>query len=170
MLKNLKKMIGALFLLIFVAGASCAAPMGRLVLLRHGESVWNKEDRFTGWSDVALTEKGEKDAFHAGELMKEAGLNFDAVHVSMLSRAVKTAWNSMEGMNALWLPVSSYWRLNERCYGDLEGKPARKWLTRLAPIRSKSGAAVSPRRLPLCPLTIPVRRRRIPAMPNWIAE
>lgn len=126
MLKNLKKMISALFLLIFVAGASCAAPMGRLVLLRHGESVWNKEDRFTGWSDVALTEKGEKDAFHAGELMKEAGLNFDAVHVSMLSRAVKTAWNSMEGMNALWLPVSSYWRLNERCYGDLEGKTRKE--------------------------------------------
>lgn len=93
-----------------------------LVLLRHGQSVWNVEKRFTGWSDVSLTETGIKGAQDAGAALKNANIDFDVVHVSMLSRAIKTAWLSMESMNTMWLPVEKHWRLNERCYGDLEGK------------------------------------------------
>ena len=93
-----------------------------LVLLRHGQSVWNVENRFTGWSDVPLTEAGVKGAQDAGAALKNAGIAFDVVHVSMLGRAIKTAWLAMESMNTLWLPVEKNWRLNERCYGDLEGK------------------------------------------------
>lgn len=104
--------------------SSTAAP-GKtytLVLLRHGESLWNKEDRFTGWSDVPLTEKGEAGALKAGKLMKAEGLSFDQVYTSYLSRAIKTTWLSLEGMEAMWLPVQKDWRLNERSYGALEGK------------------------------------------------
>ena len=93
-----------------------------LVLLRHGQSVGNVEKRFTGWSDVSLTETGIKGAQDAGAALKNANIDFDVVHVSMLSRAIKTAWLSMESMNTMWLPVEKHWRLNERCYGDLEGK------------------------------------------------
>ena len=126
-MKNIKKSVwrvwGALALTVFLAVSACAAPKtATLVLLRHGESVWNLEGRFTGWSDVELTEKGVKGARTAGEEMKRAGLTFDVVHVSVLRRAIDTAWLAMKGMDAMWLPVENYWRLNERCYGDLEGK------------------------------------------------
>ena len=93
-----------------------------LVLLRHGESEWNLEDRFTGWSDVRLTRKGVKGAFDAGIAMKNADLTFDVVHTSLLSRAIVTAWLAMSALDCRWLPVEKFWRLNERCYGDLEGK------------------------------------------------
>ena len=97
-----------------------------LVLLRHGESLWNKEDRFTGWSDVPLTEKGEAGALKADKLLKAEGFAFDQVHTSYLGRAIKTAWLTLEGMETMWLPVQKDWRLNERHYGALEGKTRKE--------------------------------------------
>ena len=125
-----KKISAALILLLATAFAfaqdkkqtESASKTVTLVLLRHGQSVWNVEKRFTGWSDVSLTETGVKGAQDAGAALKNAGIAFDVVHVSMLSRAIKTAWLAMESMNTMWLPVEKHWRLNERCYGDLEGK------------------------------------------------
>ena len=119
----MKKVLGALLLLAVLASTALAAPRTvTLVLLRHGESEWNLEKKFTGWSDIRLTRKGVKQAFDAGMTMKEAGLDFDVVHTSLLDRAIATAWLAVSAMDLRWLPVEKYWRLNERCYGDLEGK------------------------------------------------
>lgn len=105
------------------ASESVSVPQKRtLVLLRHGQSTWNLENRFTGWSDVPLTETGIKGALDAGAALKDADIVFDVVHTSMLSRAIKTAWLTMESMENMWLPLEKHWRLNERCYGTLEGR------------------------------------------------
>ena len=93
----------------------------QLVLLRHGESEWNKLNLFTGWHDVGLTEQGRREAQEAGALMSEAGLEFRCVFTSVLSRAIKTLWLSLETMDRMWLPVENHWRLNERHYGALQG-------------------------------------------------
>jgi 2,3-bisphosphoglycerate-dependent phosphoglycerate mutase len=95
--------------------------MKKVILLRHGESVWNKENRFTGWTDVDLTEKGVEEAGKAGELMREAGFVFDVAHTSVLRRAIKTLWLALERMDLMWIPVLHSWRLNERHYGALQG-------------------------------------------------
>ncbi|MFO7189227.1 MAG: 2,3-diphosphoglycerate-dependent phosphoglycerate mutase [Pseudomonadota bacterium] len=95
--------------------------MKKLVVLRHGESLWNRENRFTGWADVGLTEKGEAEARQAGLLMKEAGLAFDVAYTSMLKRAIKTLWLALEELDQMWLPIEHSWRLNERHYGALQG-------------------------------------------------
>lgn len=95
--------------------------MYKVVLLRHGESQWNKENRFTGWTDVNLTEKGEEEARAAGKLMKEAGLDFDIAYTSVLTRAVRTLWLALEQMDRVWIPIIHSWRLNERHYGALQG-------------------------------------------------
>ncbi len=95
--------------------------MATLVLLRHGESDWNRQNRFTGWTDVDLTEKGRAEAQHAGRLMKEAGYTFDLVYTSVLTRAIRTAWIAQDEMQLLWIPVERSWRLNERHYGALQG-------------------------------------------------
>jgi 2,3-bisphosphoglycerate-dependent phosphoglycerate mutase len=95
--------------------------MKKVILLRHGESVWNKENRFTGWTDVDLTEKGTEEAGNAGELMREAGFVFDLAHTSVLRRAIKTLWLALERMDLMWIPVLHSWRLNERHYGALQG-------------------------------------------------
>lgn len=95
--------------------------MKKVILLRHGESVWNKENRFTGWTDVDLTGKGVEEAGKAGELMREAGLVFDLAHTSVLRRAIKTLWLALERMDLMWIPVLHSWRLNERHYGALQG-------------------------------------------------
>jgi 2,3-bisphosphoglycerate-dependent phosphoglycerate mutase len=95
--------------------------MKKVILLRHGESVWNKENRFTGWTDVDLTEKGVEEAGTAGELMREAGFVFDLAHTSVLKRAIKTLWLALERMDLMWIPVLHSWRLNERHYGALQG-------------------------------------------------
>ena len=95
--------------------------MHKLVLLRHGESTWNRENRFTGWVDVPLSEKGVAEAKEAGRLLKAEGLTFDVVHTSVLKRAIKTMWIVMEEMDLMWLPVHRNWRLNERHYGALQG-------------------------------------------------
>ena len=108
--------------LISVPAAQAEEAAYKLVLLRHGESQWSLEKRFTGWSDVDLTDKGRAGAVKAGEIMKGAGVNFDEVHTSKLNRAIETAQLAQKGMSAQWLPLHKYWRLNERCYGDLEGK------------------------------------------------
>ena len=95
--------------------------MRTLVLLRHGESIWNKENRFTGWTDVGLTEKGVNEAKEAGRAMSEAGYYFDLAFTSVLKRAIKTLWLALEEMGMMWIPVRCSWRLNERHYGDLQG-------------------------------------------------
>lgn len=95
--------------------------MYTLVLIRHGESVWNLENRFTGWTDVDLTPKGVEQARHAGKLLKDAGFEFDVAYTSVLKRAIHTLWHVLDGMDRTWLPVVNDWRLNERHYGALQG-------------------------------------------------
>jgi 2,3-bisphosphoglycerate-dependent phosphoglycerate mutase len=95
--------------------------MHKLVLVRHGESTWNLENRFTGWTDVELTETGVAQARHAGELMKAAGCDFDLAYTSVLKRAIWTLWHALDRMDRTWLPVVNDWRLNERHYGALQG-------------------------------------------------
>lgn len=92
-----------------------------LVLVRHGESVWNKENRFTGWTDVHLSEHGLKEAREAGKIIKEKGLTFDVVYTSVLKRAVETCWTVLAHCDQYYLPVKNTWRLNERHYGALQG-------------------------------------------------
>lgn len=95
--------------------------MKKLVLIRHGQSTWNKENRFTGWKDVPLSDKGVVEAKEAGQLLKEEGFEFDVVYTSLLQRAIKTMQIILEESEQLWLPVYKSWRLNERHYGALEG-------------------------------------------------
>ncbi len=95
--------------------------MYKIVLMRHGESTWNLENRFTGWTDVDLTEKGAAEARHAGKLLKDAGLSFDLAYTSVLKRAIRTLWITLDEMDLMWLPVVNDWRLNERHYGALQG-------------------------------------------------
>jgi 2,3-bisphosphoglycerate-dependent phosphoglycerate mutase len=95
--------------------------MYRLVLLRHGESIWNMENRFTGWTDVDLTDKGREEAREAGRLMAAEKFGFDVAHTSVLKRAIRTLWIATDEMDLLWIPVHKSWRLNERHYGALQG-------------------------------------------------
>ena len=95
--------------------------MYKLVLIRHGESVWNKENKFTGWTDVDLSEKGVQEAIKAGQQLKKDGFTFDLAYTSVLKRAIKTLNNVLEQMDELWIPVKRSWRLNERHYGALQG-------------------------------------------------
>jgi len=95
--------------------------MKKLVLLRHGESVWNRENRFTGWTDVGLSEKGVGEAIRAGRTLKEEGFVFDVAYTSVLKRAIKTLWLVLEEMDLMWIPEYRHWRLNERHYGGLQG-------------------------------------------------
>ena len=95
--------------------------MYKLVLLRHGESQWNLDNRFTGWTDVDLTENGRREAQAAGELLKSEGYAFDIAYTSVLKRAIRTLWITLDAMDLMWLPVVHSWRLNERHYGALQG-------------------------------------------------
>ncbi|MDE2047233.1 MAG: 2,3-diphosphoglycerate-dependent phosphoglycerate mutase [Betaproteobacteria bacterium] len=95
--------------------------MHQLILIRHGESAWNRENRFTGWTDVDLTEQGIAEAQAAGRLLKAEGYTFDLAYTSVLKRAVRTLWHVLDEMDLLWLPVIHSWRLNERHYGALQG-------------------------------------------------
>ena len=95
--------------------------MHTVVLLRHGESLWNRENRFTGWTDVGLTERGAEEAREAGRLLLSEGLTFDVAFTSVLSRAIKTLWVVLDEMNLMWIPEHKNWRLNERHYGALQG-------------------------------------------------
>lgn len=96
--------------------------MYKLVLIRHGESTWNLENRFTGWTDVDLTPTGLEQAIGAGRLLKAEGFDFDLAYTSVLKRATRTLWHVLDEMDRTWLPVVHSWRLNERHYGDLQGK------------------------------------------------
>jgi len=95
--------------------------MNKLVLLRHGESIWNKANRFTGWTDVGLSEKGIIEAIEAGKILKEQGFKFKVAYTSYLTRAIKTLWLALEEMDMMWIPVYKSWRLNEKHYGMLQG-------------------------------------------------
>ncbi|OWW18900.1 2,3-diphosphoglycerate-dependent phosphoglycerate mutase [Noviherbaspirillum denitrificans] len=95
--------------------------MYKIVFMRHGESTWNLENRFTGWTDVDLTEKGVNEARQAGKILKEAGFDFDLCYTSVLKRAIRTLWLTLDEMDLMWLPVKHDWRLNERHYGALQG-------------------------------------------------
>ena len=95
--------------------------MYTVVLLRHGESTWNQENRFTGWTDVDLSEKGRKEAVEAGRLLKEGGYVFDLAFTSVLKRAIRTLWITLDALDLMWIPVTKDWRLNERHYGALQG-------------------------------------------------
>jgi 2,3-bisphosphoglycerate-dependent phosphoglycerate mutase len=93
----------------------------KLVLLRHGESTWNKENRFTGWTDVDLSDQGRLEAQEAGEVLREGGYVFDVAYTSVLKRAIRTLWTVLDAMDLMWIPVHRSWRLNERHYGALQG-------------------------------------------------
>ena len=95
--------------------------MYKIVFMRHGESTWNLENRFTGWTDVDLTEKGVREAKSAGQVLKQAGFTFDVAYTSVLKRAIRTLWLALDDMDMMWLPVKNDWRLNERHYGALQG-------------------------------------------------
>jgi 2,3-bisphosphoglycerate-dependent phosphoglycerate mutase len=93
----------------------------KIVFLRHGESLWNREGQFTGWTDVALSEQGGAEAHQAGHLLRAAGFTFDQAHTSVLKRAIQTLWIALEELDQMWIPVYRTWRLNERHYGALQG-------------------------------------------------
>jgi 2,3-bisphosphoglycerate-dependent phosphoglycerate mutase len=95
--------------------------MKKIVLLRHGESIWNKENRFTGWIDVGLSDRGVEEALQSGRSLAQEGYVFDVAFTSMLKRAIKTLWLALEEMDLMWIPVHHSWRLNERHYGALQG-------------------------------------------------
>jgi 2,3-bisphosphoglycerate-dependent phosphoglycerate mutase len=95
--------------------------MYKIVFMRHGESTWNLENRFTGWTDVDLTEKGVREAKSAGQVLKQAGFTFDLAYTSVLKRAIRTLWLALDDMDMMWLPIKNDWRLNERHYGALQG-------------------------------------------------
>jgi 2,3-bisphosphoglycerate-dependent phosphoglycerate mutase len=95
--------------------------MYKLILLRHGESTWNKENRFTGWTDVDLSEKGIQEAISAGKRLKKDGYTFDIAYTSVLKRAIRTLWITLDELDLMWIPVEKSWRLNERHYGALQG-------------------------------------------------
>ncbi len=93
----------------------------KLVMIRHGESVWNAENRFTGWTDVELSEKGHGEAKKGAEILKKEGFTFDVAYTSTLKRAIRTLWHVLEGLDLMWIPIHNTWRLNERHYGALQG-------------------------------------------------
>ena len=95
--------------------------MTKLVLLRHGESTWNKENRFTGWTDVDLSDKGREEAKRAGQILKAEGFTFNMAYTSVLKRAIRTLWIALDEMDLMWIPIENSWRLNERHYGALQG-------------------------------------------------
>jgi 2,3-bisphosphoglycerate-dependent phosphoglycerate mutase len=95
--------------------------MYKIVLLRHGESVWNKENLYTGWTDVDLSERGAVEAHEAGRLLREGGYVFDLAYTSVLKRAIRTLWITLDELDQMWIPIHNTWRLNERHYGGLQG-------------------------------------------------
>jgi 2,3-bisphosphoglycerate-dependent phosphoglycerate mutase len=95
--------------------------MHKLVLLRHGESTWNRENRFTGWTDVDLSDHGLAEAKEAGRLLRDGGYVFDVAYTSVLKRAIRTLWIALDALDQMWIPVTKHWRLNERHYGALQG-------------------------------------------------
>ncbi len=127
-------------------------PIFKLVLLRHGESQWNLENRFTGWTDVDLTENGRREAKAAGELLLEQGFTFDIAYTSVLRRAIRTLWIALDALDLMWLPVVHSWRLNERHYGALQGLNKAETAARFGEeqvMKWRRAYAVAPDPLPL---------------------
>jgi 2,3-bisphosphoglycerate-dependent phosphoglycerate mutase len=122
--------------------------MIKLVLLRHGQSAWNLENRFTGWTDVDLTEQGVAEAHSAGKVLREEGFVFDLAFTSVLKRAIRTLWISLDELNQMWIPVTNAWQLNERHYGALQGlnkaETAEKYGTEQVKIWRRSYATPPP--------------------------
>ena len=114
--------------------------MRKLVLLRHGESVWNLENRFTGWTDVDLSTHGLEEAALAGQLLKEHGYLFDRAFTSVLKRAIRTLWIVLDHLDQMWLPIELSWRLNERHYGALQGLKKAETLRNMGKNKSACGA------------------------------
>ena len=114
--------------------------MMKLILLRHGESTWNEENRFTGWTDVDLSKKGLAEAKRAGQILKAEGLTFDVAFTSVLKRAIRTLWITLDEMDLMWIPVYNSWRLNERHYGALQGLNKAETA---AQVRRSTGKAVA---------------------------
>jgi 2,3-bisphosphoglycerate-dependent phosphoglycerate mutase len=139
--------------------------MYKIVFMRHGESTWNLENRFTGWTDVDLTEKGVGEAKTAGRLLREAGFTFDLAYTSVLKRAIRTLWLAMDEMDMMWLPVKNDWRLNERHYGALQGLDKGETAAKFGDEQCWSGAAATTRRRRRWNRMIRVRRSTIRAMP-----
>jgi 2,3-bisphosphoglycerate-dependent phosphoglycerate mutase len=143
--------------------------MLKLVLLRHGESLWNHENRFTGWTDIDLSRLGEQEALAAGRLLKAQGYAFDSCHTSYLRRAIKTLWLVLEEMDLMWLPVVKSWRLNERHYGALQGlnkaEMAREAGEEQVRLWRRS-YAVRPPALDPADLRVPARDPRYAALPR----
>src|SRR6266436_2019591 len=127
--------------------------MHRVVLLRHGESDWNRENRFTGWTDVDLSEKGRLEAKEAGEVLKADGYTFDQAYCSVLKRAIRTLWIVLDEMDLMWIPVERSWRLNERHYGALQGlnkaETAARFGEEQVKVWRRSYKSLSPSQLPL---------------------
>ena len=127
-------------------GRGPATPMTaatKLVLLRHGESVWNKENRFTGWTDVDLSEQGRSEAHEAGRLLREAGFVFDVAYTSVLKRAIRTCWIALDELDQMWIPMPCDWRLNERHYGALQGLNKAETAAQHGEAQTKSGEGVT---------------------------
>lgn len=129
----------------------------KLVLVRHGESQWNNENRFTGWYDVDLSEKGVSEAKAAGKLLKAEGFSFDFAYTSVLKRAIHTLWNVLDELDQAWLPVEKSWKLNERHYGALQGLNKAETAENTVTSRLNSGVAAS-----LSPAGADQRRRALP--------
>jgi len=113
--------------------------MPKLVLLRHGESTWNKENRFTGWTDVDLSEQGRREAKDAGRLLRDGGFTFDVAYTSVLKRAIRTCWIALDELDLMWIPMPCNWRLNERHYGALQGLNKAETAAKHGEAQTKTG-------------------------------
>jgi 2,3-bisphosphoglycerate-dependent phosphoglycerate mutase len=141
--------------------------MYKLVMMRHGESAWNRENRFTGWTDVDLTESGVDEARRAGRLLKERGYSFDFTFTSVLKRAVKTLNTTLDELDLLWLPTEKHWRLNERHYGALQGLDKSETAARFGDAQVLICAAPTPSPPIRCTLTIRAIHASTRAMPAF---
>jgi len=142
--------------------------MYKLVLIRHGESVWNKANLFTGWTDVDLSEKGVEEARAGGQALFEAGYTFDIAFTSVLRRAIRTLWMVLDEMDLMWIPVRRAWQLNERHYGALQGLNKPRLPPSTATIRCSSGGAATTSRRPRWRKTIPAGPATTAAIRIWI--
>jgi 2,3-bisphosphoglycerate-dependent phosphoglycerate mutase len=140
--------------------------MARLVLLRHGESTWNRENRFTGWTDVDLSDKGRAEAQAAGRLLREGGFTFDIAYTSVLKRALRTCWMALDELDALWIPMERSWRLNERHYGALQGLDKAETAARHGEAQTK----IWRRSYDVPPPPLPDGDPRLPALDPRYAE